>query len=84
MKGLQDGLTTFSVIVPFSYVSAALSGTFGHYSGGVVFFKVLMSSLLSFLLDPIKKRLKKRVEMRNASRVAKAKAEAEREKHVNQ
>jgi hypothetical protein len=77
MKGLQDGLTTFSVIVPFSYVSAMLSGTLGHYSGGVVFFKVLMSSMISFLLDPIKKRLKKGVEKRNASRLAKAKAKLE-------
>jgi hypothetical protein len=70
-KRLEDGLTTFSVIVPFTYVSAALSSTIGHYSSGVVFFKVLMSSLLSFLLDPAKKQLKKGVQTRKATVVAK-------------
>lgn len=70
-KNLQDPLTTFSVIVPFSYVSAALSSTIGHYSSGVVFFKVLMSSLLSFTLDPMKKRLKKTVQSQSAEKAGK-------------
>jgi hypothetical protein len=70
IKGLQGGLINFSVIVPFSYISAAMSSTIGHYSAGVVFFKVLMSSTLSFILDPAKKTLKKQVETRSKRQTA--------------
>ncbi len=74
-KGLQDALTTFAVILPFSYVSAAMSDYIKHYSAGVGVFKILLSSTLAFLLDPIKKRLKKSVEKRNAKRAARRAAQ---------
>jgi hypothetical protein len=59
---LQDGLTTFAILVPFTYLSSAIGPWIGQYSKGIVFFKVLMSSSISFLLNPLKKRVTKRVE----------------------
>ena len=63
---LQDGLTTFAIMVPFTYLSSAIGPLIGMYSKGIVFFKVLMSSSISFLLNPAKKRVTKRVEQLHA------------------
>lgn len=55
----QDVLTTFAILVTFSYVHTTLSPTIGQHSNGVVFFRVIMSASISFLLGPLKKAITK-------------------------
>jgi hypothetical protein len=69
IKGLQEVLTTFAVIVPFVYLGDALNGFVQHYySSEVVFVKVLMSAALALALEPMQNHLKKHVKRRNERR----------------